>query len=74
MTWGAEGELNDEIVAQLEEMGMDAAEVERSVRGNLYNHESACYDMLLTSAQIEASARHSSRREKYSVHMGDLPA
>ena len=49
--------LDDAIMGQLEKYGFDASEVERSVRTNAYNHECACYDMLLSAAQAERSSR-----------------
>ena len=52
--------LDDGVMAQLERVGFDPVEIERSVRANTYNHESACYYMLVTAANVERSARYNS--------------
>jgi len=49
--------LDDAVLAQLEKVGLDPADVERSVRSSAFNHAAACYDMLLTAAHAERSER-----------------
>lgn len=54
--------LDEGILAQLEQLGLERGEVERSVRSRAYNHSSACYEMLLTASQADKD-RPSARGE-----------
>jgi serine/threonine protein kinase len=54
--------LDEGILAQLEQLGLERGEVERSVRSRAYNHSSACYEMLLTASQAD-KGRPSARGE-----------
>ena len=42
--------LDAAVLARMESMGFEASSVERSVCGLLYNHENACYRMLVAAA------------------------
>ena len=53
--------LDAAVLAELETFGVDVAEVERSVRANAYNHEAACYDMLVTRAQSGQAGERTNR-------------
>ena len=60
------GELEEEpldasVLKSLGELGFDVAEVERSVHGQAYNHEAACYEMLLGAAANTARAAKKDR-------------
>ena len=66
-TGGAEAPLDADVLARCETLGLDPEDVKRSVHANAYNHESACYEMLLSAMQSDElqqalrSARESSR-------------
>jgi len=47
--------LDGAVLQQLEEYGLDPHAVERSVRAQAYNHESACYDMVAARLNADAS-------------------
>jgi len=58
--------LDEEVRARLESIGLDPNQVEKSVRGNAYNHESACYEMLLSARQRESQRSERSARDELS--------
>jgi len=58
-TVGEHAPLDEDVVAQLDKLGLDPSEVERAVRGATYSHAAACYDMMLTAAQAERTSRSS---------------
>ena len=49
-------ELDADVLQQLEECGLDPKVVERSVRAQEYNHESACYDMLAARSRTDPAS------------------